>query len=303
VYDHLRLDAVRRYDILDTPPHGALDRLTAIAARLFKAPAAIVSIVDENRIWFKSRHGLDTAQVPREPGLCASCVQQAGPWIVSDARRDPRTHANSLVAGDPGLRFYAGVPLRTPDGFGVGTLSVLDFVPRSPTQDQLADLSDLAAIVMDELELRRDARRADAAHHAELARREQREERIAALNRELAHRSKNLLALVQAIARQTSASGASIADYAERLCKRIQGLARTHDLIIADDWERVTLSDLIGRQVEPFTDSMHRLRLRGPVVELAPSAAQHLGLALHELAANSLSKGALATPAGYIDLQ
>jgi two-component sensor histidine kinase len=302
VNEQQRLDAVHRYQILDTPPDGAFDRITAIASRLLAAPIAIVSIVDEDRIWFKSHHGLDIEQVPRGPGLCASCVMQDGPWIVSDARRDARAFTNSLVAGF-GLQFYLGIPLATGDGFNLGTLCVLDFVPREPTDVEISLVRDLASLVMDELELRLASKRAHADYRDELTRREQREERITALNRELAHRSKNLLALVQAIVRQTTARSASIADYAQRLCKRVQGLARTHDLIIADDWEGVTLGDLIGRQLEPFLDNPQRLRLEGPAVALTPAAAQHLGLAFHELAANSLKHGVLAQPSGYIDLR
>jgi GAF domain-containing protein len=94
-----RLAAVRRYDILDTPPDGAFDRITAIAARLLNVPIAIVSIVDHDRIWFKSRHGVDVPQVDRDPGLCASCILQDSPWIVSDAKADVRALANPLVAG------------------------------------------------------------------------------------------------------------------------------------------------------------------------------------------------------------
>jgi hypothetical protein len=95
-----RLAAVRRFDILDTPPDGGFDRITAMAARLFGTPIAIVSIVDTDRIWFKSRHGLpDVAQIGRDPGLCASAILDHVPWVVTDAAADPRTLANPLVAG------------------------------------------------------------------------------------------------------------------------------------------------------------------------------------------------------------
>jgi sigma-B regulation protein RsbU (phosphoserine phosphatase) len=152
-----RLAAVRRYDVLDTPPDGAFDRLTALASRLCSTPIAIVSIVDTDRIWFKSHHGLDVEQIDRDPGLCASAILGDGPWIVEDARADPRTMANPLVAGEFGLGFYAGVPLTTADGFRLGTLCVIDQEPRPTTEREIADLTDLAAVVMDELELRRSA--------------------------------------------------------------------------------------------------------------------------------------------------
>lgn len=155
-----RLEAVRRYDVLDTPPDGAFDRVTALAARIFRVPVAIVSIVDHDRIWFKSHHGVEISEIERSPGLCASVILNDAPWVVTDARTDPRALANPLVAGEFGLQFYAGVPLRTTDGHALGTLCVLDFEPREVTADELESLEDLAAMVMSELEIRLDARRA-----------------------------------------------------------------------------------------------------------------------------------------------
>ena len=133
-----RVAAVRRYDILDTPPDGAFDRVTAMAAALFSAPIAIISLVDSDRIWFKSHHGLPgVQQVNREPGLCASAILQDGPWRLDDAKLDPRSMANQLVAGDFGLRFYLGIPLKTSDGFNLGTLCVIDKEPRTVTEQQI----------------------------------------------------------------------------------------------------------------------------------------------------------------------
>jgi GAF domain-containing protein len=153
-----RIDAVRRYDVLDTPPDGAFDRITALAARLFGVPISIISIVDHDRIWFKSHHGIDAEEIDREPGLCASAICQHEPWLVNDASVDVRTIDNPLVAGELGLRFYFGVPLRTEDGFNLGTLNVIDVEPREVTDAEVQTLEDLASIVMDELELRLDAR-------------------------------------------------------------------------------------------------------------------------------------------------
>ena len=154
-----RLAAVRRYDVLDTPPDGAFDRITALAARLFSVPISIVSIVDTDRIWFKSHYGLDTDEIGRDAGLCASAICQLEPWLVMDAKVDPRTIDNPLVAGELGLRFYLGVPLTTSDGFNLGTLNVIDVEPREVSEDEIQNLADLAAVVVDELELRLAARR------------------------------------------------------------------------------------------------------------------------------------------------
>ena len=158
-----RMAAVRRYAILDTPQDGAFDRITALAARAFSAPISIVSIVDHDRIWFKSHHGTELEQIDRDLGLCASAILQDHPWIVEDARKDPRALANPLVAGEFGLQFYAGVPLHTSDGYNLGTLCVLDFEPRKVSEQELATLEDLAAMVIGELELRLESRRAVAA--------------------------------------------------------------------------------------------------------------------------------------------
>jgi serine/threonine protein kinase len=149
-----RMEAVRRYQILDTPQDGVFDRITTLAARLFSVPIAIVSVVDEDRIWFKSHYGLDIDQVDREPGLCASAVRQRDPWIVEDARLDSRALSNPLVAGELGLQFYAGIPLRTRDGYNLGTLCIIDRAPRTLSAEALATLEDLAAIVMHDLEQR-----------------------------------------------------------------------------------------------------------------------------------------------------
>jgi len=149
-----RLDALRRYDVLDTPSDGAFDRITALAARLFDVPSSIISIVDHDRIWFKSHHGLDATEIGRDPGLCASAICQLEPWLVNDAQVDVRTIDNPLVAGELGLRFYFGVPLTTTDGFNLGTLNVIGVVPREVTDAEVETLKDLAAVVVDELEVR-----------------------------------------------------------------------------------------------------------------------------------------------------
>lgn len=154
-----RMEAVRRYDVLDTPPDGAFDRVTALAARFCDVPIATITIVDEDRIWFKSTHGIEVDEVGRDPGLCASAIMNAGPYVVTDASVDPRALNNPLVRGELGLRFYAGIPLTTEDGHNLGTLNVIDVDPRELTAEQLETLEDLAAVVMDELELRMTARR------------------------------------------------------------------------------------------------------------------------------------------------
>jgi sigma-B regulation protein RsbU (phosphoserine phosphatase) len=149
-----RLAAVRRYAILDTPPDGAFDRICAVAARCFDAPLASVTIVDEDRIWFKASQGLDAVEIPRDPGLCASAILQDEPYVVEDGLIDPRTANNPLVHGELGVRFYAAAPIISSDGHRLGTVNVIDTEPHEVTERQMNTLRDLAAVVMDELELR-----------------------------------------------------------------------------------------------------------------------------------------------------
>ena len=153
-----RLEAVHRYQILDTPQDGAFDRITSLASRPFSVPIAIVSVVDQDRIWFKSHHGLDVDEVDREPGLCASAILQNEPWIIEDARLDSRALSNPLVVGELGLQFYAGIPLHTRDGYNLGTLCIIDRQPRTLSHQDLTTLEDLAAIVMHDLEQRMQSR-------------------------------------------------------------------------------------------------------------------------------------------------
>ncbi len=177
-----RLAAVRRYDVLDTPPDGAFERVTRLAATLLGTPIAIVSIVDHDRIWFKSRYGLDVDQISRDPGLCASAILQDDPWVIEDARRDPRALANPLVAGEFGLQFYAGAPLTTSDGHNLGTVCVIDREPRRFGASERRVLEDLAAIVVDELELRLAARQVAAAASESLRLADERQRQSIELN-------------------------------------------------------------------------------------------------------------------------
>src|SRR6266536_1623488 len=181
-----RLAAVRRYGILDTPPVRAFDRVASLAARVLAAPLATVSFVDEERVWFKAHRGLDQRQTPRAPGLGASAILHRGAHLVPDTAADPAASANPLVT-ELGVRFYAGWPISTPDGYRIGTVDVMDVQPRQVDPDDLAALADLATMVADELELRLSAGRtveAERALRAQLEREKALVEQIAALEAE-----------------------------------------------------------------------------------------------------------------------
>ena len=154
-----RITALKRYEILDTPPDGNFDRLTLLASKVFNMPIAIVSLVDEDRIWFKSSQGLgDVREIDKSPGLCASAILSDEVYLVEDARNDPRCLANPLVTGAFGLQFYAAAPLKTHDGHRLGTFCIIDKKKRYINTEQQSLLALMADIVMNEMELRLAAR-------------------------------------------------------------------------------------------------------------------------------------------------
>lgn len=148
-----RLKAVRRYGVLDSASDGALERIAALAATCMGTPMAAITIVDHDRIWCVARHGLQIRELEREPGLRAWAILQDEPYVVLDASVDQRCFNNSLV-DELGLRFYAAAPIITHDGYRLGTINVMDTQPRQVSTKDLGILQDLAAIVLDELELR-----------------------------------------------------------------------------------------------------------------------------------------------------
>jgi len=155
-HEEARLAAVKRYSSVGGVADANLGRVTALAARLLRTKVALVTIVDRDTVRVRARHGIDLEQLPREPGLCSAAVERSTPLVIEDTGLDARARDNRLVT-ESGLRFYAGVPLRTREGFALGTLCVLDDVPRTLESGDLATLEDLAAVVVNELELRLDA--------------------------------------------------------------------------------------------------------------------------------------------------
>jgi GAF domain-containing protein len=150
-----RLQKLQEYEILDTPQEGAFNHLAAMAAHMFKVPIALVSLVDADRVWFKANVGLGGVKnVPRGESLCSLAVLNSDPTIFEDAINEPCLLANPLVSGNFGLRFYAGAPLVTEDGLNIGTFCIVDKQPREFTESDKKMLVQMAAIVMDEIELR-----------------------------------------------------------------------------------------------------------------------------------------------------
>src|SRR5436309_2897866 len=150
-----RLKVLWQYDVLDTVPEEIFDDLTELAARICEAPVAMITLVDEDRQWFKAKVGVSINETSRDISFCAHAITQPGLFIVPDATRDERFAKNPLVKSDPKVRFYAGAPLVSPDGYALGTLCVIDKVPRDLRPEQKQALRILARHVVSQLELRR----------------------------------------------------------------------------------------------------------------------------------------------------
>lgn len=146
-----RIGTLRALDILDTPAEERFDRLTRLAKRLFGVPIALVSLVDTNRQWFKSCDGLSVTETSREISFCGHAILSDDILLIPDARLDERFSDNPLVVGDPHIRFYAGCPLKAPNGSRLGTLCLIDVVPRSFNDDDLHPLRDLAHMAEQEI--------------------------------------------------------------------------------------------------------------------------------------------------------
>ena len=295
-----RMAAVQRYDILDTPPDGSFDHVTAVAARLFSVPIAIISIVDHDRIWFKSHHGLDAEQIDRTPGLCASAILQNEPWVLADAARDPRSLANPLVAGEFGLRFYAAAPLRTRDGHNLGTLCVIDHQPRELSGEQIAQLESLAAIVMDQLELRLSAHRAIAEMSAAVEQKDAALRRAEVMSKEVDHRVMNNLQLVSGLLELQSREVEDAEAGRELMlaAARVAAVARVHqNIYLSDDSEATSCCEYLTRLCDDLSAALgddEKLRIHVDCVEarLPSDRVTPLGLIVNELVTNAAKNGA-----------
>jgi two-component sensor histidine kinase len=298
-----RLAALRQYDLLDTPPEQAFDRITRLTAGVLGMPISLVRLLDETRQWFKSRHGFEASWTRRDIAFCGYTILDTETLVVLDASADDRFAANPLVTGDPHVRFYAGAPLITRDGHVLGTLCVLDRTPHQEfTREQRDLLGDLADLVMIEIEarsttltLRREVRKHQETErrlHRSLAEKE-------ALLREVHHRVKNNLQAIWGMLQAEACRLRHNPEARERMslvAERLAVLGSIHEqLYTADNIAEVAIGEHLDRLCE-MVQSLYPDRPLGLVVEAEPllcdiDTALPLGLITHELVSNSVRHG------------
>jgi GAF domain-containing protein len=153
--DAARVSALQKYAILDSEPEQAFDDLTFLASYVCKTSMALISLIDEDRQWFKSKVGISATETSRDIAFCSTAIQQPDVFVVPDALQDERFRTNPLVVSEPNIRFYAGVPLINEDGYALGTLCVVDRTPRNLAPEQEAALKALSRLVLMQMEFRR----------------------------------------------------------------------------------------------------------------------------------------------------
>lgn len=286
-----RLEALRRYRILDTPAEAAFDDIVEITARLCDAPIAVINLIDEHRQWFKAELGLGCRETPRGVSICTHAIMLPDMLVVRDTTLDPRFEGNPLVIGAPHLRFYAGAVLRTPDGRSLGTLCVLDYVPRDLSDPQLDALQAMARQVMAQLELRRTNR--EQAHLMD--RLERAAQDNATLLGELRHRVSNNLQMIDGMLalqarRERSPDARGAVDAARGRLQPLLLMARHLGDESAEQVDLATYLRLVCESLMTFQAAEAvsvRLDIRLEAVAVRRAVAMPLGLIVNEFITNS----------------
>ncbi|MGJ8560341.1 MAG: sensor histidine kinase [Litorimonas sp.] len=284
-----RLSALWATKLLDSPPEERFDRLTRLAASALGVDVALISLVDENRQWFKSKQGTDLCETDRGIAFCSHAILQKDVMVVPDATMDARFVDNPLVNDGPFIRFYAGAPLITKDGQALGTLCVIDGKPRHDFSDEDRQmLKDLAASVMTEVEVMQQS---------------QLVEDLSVINEELRHRMGNMYAHVSALISMLGRNEEDKDKLVRRLREKITALGQTQSLLAANQWASVPMSYLVKTTLEPFMNPANESRIAiqdSDDFAVSPRGAFILTLMLSELATNAVKHGALGPREGTL---
>jgi two-component sensor histidine kinase len=289
--EEARLAALAAFDILDTSAEEGFDDIVHLAREICATPVALVSLVAADRQWFKAKIGFDACETPIEQSVCAHALGSTDLLIIPDLTLDPRTRENTLVTGEPRIRFYAGAPLIMSTGVIIGTLCVIDDVARpfGLTPAQAESLQRLARQVMAQISLRQALREQQKV-----------EQQRQLLNAELAHRLKNTLTMVQAMANQTL-RGVTEQDAVAAFKKRINVIAAAHDVLLRESWAAADMGAVVRAALGIF-DVSSRFDVSGPEITIGPRATLSVSMLIHELATNALKYGALSTEGGRVSV-
>jgi two-component sensor histidine kinase len=288
--EEYRLDALRRYAILDTPREADFDEVVRVTSAICNAPISVINLIDQGRQWFKAEVGLGVRETPIDSSICAHAILQSELFIIPDTTQDDRFCDNPLVTGDPRLRFYAGALLETPEGFPLGTVCVLDYKPRNLDQTQKDFLRLMAHQVMKLLELRRIA----AAEHIARLKAEEVVKENETLMREGDHRLMNSLQLVQSLLALQSRSAASEETKTQLALasNRVLAIATVHkQLHLTGSMEEVDIGDFLRRLCESLKHTappqIEAIKLTADTCLRRSDVASGLGLLVAELVTNS----------------
>ncbi|MEL6465239.1 MAG: histidine kinase dimerization/phosphoacceptor domain -containing protein [Pseudomonadota bacterium] len=270
-----RLDALRSYDVLDTPYEDDFDSIVDLASDVCDAPIALISLVDGHRQWFKAVKGLDITETPLDSSICSHAILEKELVEIFDTHADPRMDGNPLCVDDAGLRFYAGAVLTGAEGFPLGTLCVLDYAPRHLTETQRKTLKVLAAQVMARLELRRTLKQQ------------------AILRSEADHRIKNSLQMLSSLTRFQSRLSENVEtrEALDAVGQRIETMGRLHEVLQAGDaGATVDLGDYLIRIVDFLSEQAPEnvvIDTALTPVRMIPSRAASIGIVLNEWVTNA----------------
>jgi two-component sensor histidine kinase len=280
--------------LLDSPIDAEFDRITSLVSRLLRVPVALVSLVDIDRQFFMSSTGLpepwaSARQTPISYSFCQHVVTSAEPLIVEDASTNPVVCTNPAVT-ELGVSAYLGVPLQTPAGHVLGALCAIDTKVRSWSDEDIAIMKDMAAIVMREIAL-----------HREIAQRKNAEAQQQVLIAELHHRVKNTLAVVQSLVELSIRHTESLDAFRKSIAGRIASLAKSHTLLVEGQWLSIGLRTMIEGELEAH-EGGDRISISGEEVLLPSRVAVAVGMAMHELITNAIKHGALSVPEGRVNV-
>ena len=284
-----RLAALKGLSILDTPHEPLFDSFVSLVAESFSVPVALISLVDEHRQWFKAVKGLSIDQTARAVAFCDHTIRSGDVMLVPDATQDERFLGNPLVTGAPHIRFYAGAPLVAPDNHRVGTLSLIGFEPRRgfPPREA-ARLKVLADTIMQTLIQRALALQA-----------EQLDTVRSLLMREVDHRARNALSVVQSIVHLSRAP--DIRTFKELILGRISALARAQGALTQRGWTAGSARRVVEDELAVLAQPP-RGRVTGDDMAVAARDVQPLAMIVHELATNAVKHGALSVESGVIEV-